>query len=342
MSRAERNAWIAGVVGLAGALIGWMLAPRAFAFAWLAALIAWIGWPLGSMALLLVHALTGGRWGEAVRPALTGGVLSLPLLLPALVPMLLSLPALYPWLHADLAAHLGNRFYLNAPFFAGRGIVYLVAWFGLAGLMLRALRRGFPLGRLAPAGLIVLALTVTFASMDTTLSLDPEFNSSIFGMLAAASGGLLALAVAVLFTAADRHTTDDLGKLLLGIVVLWAYLDFMQILIVWESDLPTEAAWYIRRSSGVWAYVAALIAVLHFALPFALLLSPRLRRTRGGIGAVAALLIAAEILRAWWLVLPAVPRGIGLIDLAAMLAFGGTGMALALRLAPAPLAVRHG
>lgn len=342
MSRAERNAWIVGVIGLAGALIGWMVAPRAFAFAWVAGLSFWIGWPLGSMGLLLVHALTGGRWGEAVQPALVGGALALPLLLPALLPLLLSLPALYPWLHADVAAHLGNHFYLNGPFFAGRGAFYLIAWFGLAGLILRALRGGRSLARLAPAGLILLALTVTFAAIDLTMSLDPDFNSSIYGMIALASGGLLALTIAVLFSAADRHATDDLGRLLLGICVLWAYLDFMQLLIVWESDLPKEALWYIRRSSGVWAYVAMLIALLHFVLPFALLLSPQLRRTRGGIGLVAALLITGEGLRAWWLVLPAVPRGIGLVDLAAMLAFAGCGVALALRLAPVPLGVRHG
>ena len=68
--RAERVAWGVGAIGLALALLGWLLEPTVFPHAWLAALSSWIGWPLGCLALLLVHALTGGRWGDAIRPQL--------------------------------------------------------------------------------------------------------------------------------------------------------------------------------------------------------------------------------------------------------------------------------
>ena len=131
-------------------VVGWIFWPDQFYHAWLAALTGWLGWPLGSMALVLVHALTGGRWGTAIRPALLAGLATLPLLLPALLPLLFGLPALYPWLRP--AARLHNAFYLNAPFFAGRGIFYLVAWFALAGLILWALRRGWDGAGTAGAG----------------------------------------------------------------------------------------------------------------------------------------------------------------------------------------------
>ena len=58
--RFEWVAWIAGVIGLAGGVAGWLIDPQAFAYALLAALILAIGWPLGSLALIHVHALTGG------------------------------------------------------------------------------------------------------------------------------------------------------------------------------------------------------------------------------------------------------------------------------------------
>ena len=130
-----------------------------------------MGWPLGCMGLLLIHALTGGRWGEAIRPQLVAGMVTLPLLLPALIPLMTMLAALYPWVRADAALHLDNRFYLNLPFFAGRVIVYLIVWFGLAELILRTLRQETPeaaLARLAPPGLILLAITVTYAAIDMT------------------------------------------------------------------------------------------------------------------------------------------------------------------------------
>jgi hypothetical protein len=323
------GSWLVGAIGVALSLLGWTTQPLAFRHAWLAGLTVWLEWPLGSLALLLVHALTGGDWGSVLRPALLAGVATLPLLLPALVPVVAHLHGMYPW--ARDGADFANGFWLNTPFFAGRGVVYLVVWFGLAALVVRALSRGASLARLAPPGLILLALTATFAAIDTTLSLDPSFNSSVWGMIAAAGSGLLALAVAVLVTAlmSRRAVPRDFGRLLLGLVVLWAYLDFMQFLIVWESDLAVESSWYAARSTGVWGDAAALIALGHFLLPFAALIFPAVQRSRIGMIAVCGWLIAMEALHAWWLVLPAEPRGVWWLDLAALMSFAGLGAGLA-------------
>ena len=155
------------------------------------------------------------------------------------------------------------------------------------------------------------------------MSLEPRFNSSDFGMIVGAQDALLALSIAVGVTAAVPSTRDDLGRLLLSVLVLWAYLDFMQLLIVWQSDLPHEAAWYLRRIHGPWGVLTAVLAVGHFLLPFAALLVPPLRRSPRGIAAVAGLLVLMAVLRGWWLVLPAAGRAPGWIDLAAVLAIGG-------------------
>jgi hypothetical protein len=250
--------------------------------------------------------------------------------------LLIVLPALYPWARAG--AHPENRLYLNLPFFAGRGIVYLIVWFGLGGLILKALRKDLAdaaLRRIAPAGLILLAITVTYAAIDTTMSLDPQFASSAYGLIAISQMGLLALCVS-LFAAAlgpprDEDILRSLGKLLLGLVVLWAYLDFMQVLIVWQSDLATEAPWYAVRSAGGWGIAAVMVAGGHFVLPFFALISPRVQRSRPGIAGVAALLIASAVVDGWWLVVPAAGRGLGFVDLLAMLGLLSAAAALALR-----------
>ena len=341
--QAERTAWLTGGGGLIGIAVATIIAPPTFPHAWLAALTAWLGWPLGCMGLLLIHALTGGRWGYALRPQLVAGMSTLLLLLPAVIPLLLVLPALYPWARPDAAAHLDNRLYLNLPFFLGRGVVYLIVWLGLNGLILRALRQDMPdarLARIAPAGLILLAITVTYAAIDATMSLDPQFASSAYGLIAIAEMGLLALSVslfaAVLGTPLDGSTLRSLGKLLRGLLVLWAYLDFMQLLIVWQSDLPSEAPWYIVRLTGGWGIAAALVAGCHFVLPFFALLSPRLQGSPRGIASVCALLILSEFVRGWWLVLPASGLGFGPIDVLAMLGLIGIAAALALRAPPLP------
>lgn len=329
-----RLAWIIGGGGVVASAIGAIVQPQAFAFAWLAAFTTWLRWPLGCLALLLVHALTGGRWGVSTRPAFVQGVQVLPLLLPAVFPLLFVLPDLYPWLRAGESAHLDNGFYLNAPFAAARWIVYLVAWLGLGALAMSRLRHNRSLTATAAPGLIVLGLTANFAAIDATLSLDPHFNSSAFGLISAAESGLFALSVTILHTVltvpvapSDR---DDLGRLLQSLLILWAYLDFMQLLIVWQSDLPKEAAWYLARSTGLWGVLAGLTAAAHFLLPFLALMIPRVRRSRRGLIGITALLIGMALLRGWWLVLPAHARGIGWIDVAAVLAFGGISTGLLL------------
>ncbi len=247
--RAEKVAWIIGLLGLAGSILGWIVSPRLFPHAWLAALACWIGWPLGSMALLLIHSITGGRWGYAVRPQLVVGMTTLPLMLPTVLPLLFVLHVLYPWAQPE-AVKLGNTSYLNVPFVCGRAVLFMLIWMGLGGLILRALRNDDPdaaLYRLAPWGLIALMLTVTFAGIDATMSLDPHFNSSIYGMILAAEGVLFALSAATLLSQLvappSRKATEDLSRMILALLVLWGYFVFMQFLIVWNSDLGSDAPW---------------------------------------------------------------------------------------------------
>jgi len=281
-----------------------------FARAWLAAYLVTASWPLGSLALILIHSLTGGRWGDALRPALLLGVCAMPAVLLGPLPLLPWLSELYPWLH-------GQDAYRNGPFFAVRGVLYLVTWFGLAA----AVAAGRTAIMAAP-GLFLLAVTFTFAAVDATLTLTPHFVSSIYGMVAGSGAVMLALAVAVLIAAPDLATAmrQDAGKLLLAIVILWTYFDFMQVLIVWQSDLAHDAPWYLPRSTGIWGVVGAAVVLLQSALPISLLIVPRLRRSARGLRVVCCLLLLSSVLRAWWTAVP--PLSPSLWDLVCMLALG--------------------
>jgi hypothetical protein len=327
MTRAERWAWIAGAVGIVGGVVGWIVVPRDFAYAWLAAFVAFSPWPLGSTALLLAHSLTGGRWGEAARPALLLGAAATPLIAVLAVPVVLMLPTLYPWARAG--AGFDNGWYLSVSFFAVRGVIYLAVWIGVA---LAAVAGGERAARIAPAGLLALAVTTTFAAIDATMSLEPEFTSSIYGMIAMTGAGLLAMAVACALSAAGASAKDrnDLGKLLLALTLLWTYLDFMQLLIVWQSDLVTQAPWYLKRRAGFWGGVMAAVAIGHSLVPILLLLWPQVRKKAVALAGVAVLLVAMTVVRAWWTVVPEEPRLPGVVDLACLLGVGGVGAGFAL------------
>ncbi len=328
---------IAGIAGLALAALGWVLEPRVFAFAWLAALVVWLHWPLGSLALLLVHRLTGGGWGIALTPGLLRGVRSLWLLLPAVLPLLFTLTVLYPWARSG-----GYGVYLHLPFFAVRGVLYLVVWLGLGALVLRATERGTALQDGVPAavavlGLALLAVSVTFAAIDLTMSLEPSYSFAAYGLVAMAGAVAMAVAVAVFLGvgAMPPALLGDAGALLLGSALLWAYLDFVQFLIVAESDLTSDAPWYAQRLQGGWLIAAGAISALLVAIPVLTLLSRRMRRSPPVLTGLAGLMIVGAVLRGWWIVLPAAPRGLSWIDFACVLAFAAGSLAVPVRRAGA-------
>ncbi|WP_323991699.1 hypothetical protein [Nguyenibacter sp. L1] len=317
------------VLGGGGALLGWLLDPADFAGAWLGALLLWIMWSLGSMALLLAHALTGGRWGHALRPALRDAVAALPLLLPPLlVPLLLNLSPLYRWARPEAGAEAGaalrNGGWLNAPFFSARVVAYALLWSVLSAMIVRRLRAGASVASIAGPMLFALAVSFTLAMFDLAMSLE-DFTSGIYGMLCAADAAILALSVA---TASSPEriggaVRDDLGRLLLALTVLWAYLAFCQLLVVWQSNLAGDAGWYLRRLTPFWTGMGVALAVLRFAVPFFVLLWPAARRRARVLRGICVLTAATTVLHVWWLVLPALGRRPDGLDAACLLAFGG-------------------
>ena len=81
----------------------------------------------------------------------------------------------------------------------------------------------------------------------------------------------------------------DLGSLLIAGVLLWAYLAFMQFLIIWEEDIPAEIGWYLKRLDGGWGWAGAGDRVLRQGLlPFLALIWPPVKRSRRLLGWRAA------------------------------------------------------
>ncbi|MBP2302436.1 hypothetical protein [Azospirillum picis] len=328
-----------GAACAAGALVD----PQAVLRGWLASLAFWIGLPLGAMMLLFAHDLTGGRWGAAAVPPLRAMVAALPLALLLLLPVLVWLPQIYPWARPEEAAHLRNQFYLNTPFFLARAATYAVVWLLLAWAALR--RPGTGANPVAAPGLILLGLTGSFAAVDWMMSVEPDWGSSIYGMMIISGQLLGALALATLAAVlggrpdggrvdggrVDPGQRNDLGSLLIAAVLLWFYLSFMQFLIVWQENLPQEITWYVRRLAGGWGWTAVLGALAQGAVPFLALVWWPVKRSRRGLAAVCALLLAAHLMECWWLILPGLEGGFTWFAPAAALAMGGAGAAVFLR-----------
>ena len=331
---------------------------------YLLAYVFWLDLALGCLGLLLLHPVVGGRWGVPIRRFLEAGVGTLPLLLVLALPLLLGLRELYPWAApgAEVSAALQHkRLYLNVPFFVVRFVVCFVIWMGLGALLRRASlaqdaapdsRSASRLARLGAPGLVLYVLTVSFALWDLTATLDPRWYSTVYGLLLIAVQGLTALSfcvlVLVLFAGrpplrsqASSERLHDLGNLLLMMMLLWAYLSFMQLLVSWSGNLPDEVRFYVPRLQGPFARIGIGLLVFHFAAPFLGLLSRPLKRSRGSLFALALLLFLGAWLDLFWLVAPSFHRTgatFCLLDFAFTLGLGGPFVGLYLiRLGGRPL-----
>lgn len=316
--RISRNEGIAAVIGLlalAACLLLGLHAPREVLLSYLFAWLFWLAPALGSLGLLMIHALTGGDWGLALRPALLAASRRLPLMAVLLLPVLIGMALLFPWANAQAAADpelARQRWWLNVPFFVIRAVVVFALWLWLAHGMRRRLGTPAAAG-FAAGGLILYALTISVAAIDWVVSLVPRWHSTTFGILLGTSQLLTAAGLAIWVSVAGRDAAspwwtsrrlNDLGSILMVLVLAWGYLAFMDYLTVWIADLPSETVWYLPRVKTGWRWLGAFLVVFHLALPFAVLLSRQAKQRAAWLAGVAGWLFVAQIGYAAWLVLP--------------------------------------
>ncbi|HEY2930206.1 MAG TPA: hypothetical protein VGK99_00540 [Acidobacteriota bacterium] len=323
----RRNALTAGGASLMLSAIGWFFNPVQFYRSYLIAAIFWLGVGLGCLSILMVQYLSGGAWGLVIRRLLEAGAGTLRVVPALFVPLVFGIHQLYTWSRAEEVKHSEvlqqKTAYLNLPFFSLRALIYFAAWFVLAHLFQnwsleqdrtadRAILRRLQL--FSGPGLVLIALTVTFASVDWIMSLDPKWFSTIFGLLLAATQALSAFAFVValcvwlhrrgpLAMLSAEHF-QDFGKLLLAFVMVWAYLGFSQFLVIWSGNLPEEIPWYLRRLHGGWNWMALLLVVFQFVLPFLVLLSRDLKRNPRLLGLVAGWVFLMSFVHLFWMIAP--------------------------------------
>ncbi|HVN55174.1 MAG TPA: hypothetical protein VMT46_12650 [Anaerolineaceae bacterium] len=335
-TRLQRIALIVGllflVIGIVGGVLGNL---ERFFQSYLLAFMFWLGIGLGSLAFLLLHYLTGSRWGLAVRRITEAGAGTLWLLAILFIPLLFDLPAIFQWARpgatADPVIQLKSP-YLNVPSFIVRAVIYFAIWIALALITNRRSARWSetedPQARSGMQGwgafgLILYGLTMTFASVDWMMSLEPYWHSAIFGLITimgqVMSGLCFAVIVLILFPGLglgrrwNFRTTpvpyQDLGALMLALVMAWAYLAYFQLLIIWAGNLPREVAWYYNRSRGGWLGVGAFVGLFQFCAPFLILLSKRIRHNLRLLAPLSALILVTYLVNLYWQIIPAFHPG---------------------------------
>lgn len=294
--------------------------------AYLAGWIAVTAAALGALSLIAIAEATSASWMIPMRRPAEALAGTLPLCALGFVPIVLFASQAFPWArdlsalsHEAAHAVMMKRAYLSVPAFAVRGAVCLLSWTAIAELLRRwslaqdhasqveAARLAEKRKTLSAIALPWILFTGTLAAFDWLMSLEPEWFSHAYGAIFLASGGAAAIAItaglATRSSAKPAHL-HAIGNMLLAAVMLWAYLMFGQLLIQWIADIPREIVWYLRRTHGVWTSVVIATALLHFAVPFFLLLVRGFKRTRA-LAWVAGMVVVGHLLDCALLVLPA-------------------------------------
>lgn len=343
VSRLEKRALFVGVLGLVGCVLGMVIDKETFFRSYLLGFLVVLGLSLGSLGLLMLQHLTGGHWGILIRRPLESATRVLWLVAVFFIPLAAyGMKYLYSthtvageirkgWLDPSMKypAEGGlsqmQSWWLTHNAVIGRAVLYFAVWIGLALLFnslsaqqdtnkedrkLRARIKFF-----AGPGIILYVFAMSFMAIDWAMSLSPHWASTIYGFMYVAGQAISAMALMILTIVMlsrsepfshfiqQRHL-HDLGKLLFAFNMLWAYFSFSQLLIIWSGNLPEEITFYHQRLQGAWGAVAVGVLVLHFFLPFLVLLSHDVKRNPNLIKVVAGWMIAMRVLDLFWLTQP--------------------------------------
>ena len=339
-----------GAVAAAATAAGAFLDADGFFRAYLVAWLLWLTVATGSLGLLLIHHLSGGRWGLALRRPMEAAARTMPVVGVLALPLFFGLDRLFIWAdHARVESeHILHHkaAYLNPVAFTARSVVALALFSLFAFLLARRSAaqdvegdrgKAWTMQKISGVGLLVFVLAMSFLGFDWLMSLDPYWFSSLYGAIFLAGAAIAALTflilvahwlarrepMAAVFTAKRFH---DFGTLLFAFVMFFTYLCISQFIIAYQGNLPEEVMWFKERFHGYWAGVAVALLVLHFFFPFLILLHRSVKRKATALARVALFVLFMRWADLVWQSRPSfVHEGLPVtwIDAAAVAAVGG-------------------
>ncbi|MGH9946506.1 MAG: hypothetical protein ACRD6X_04840 [Pyrinomonadaceae bacterium] len=353
-------------LGIGGiALVAWFIGlyfdPEQALRGWLLGFVFWGGIGIGCIGVLMLQYLTGGAWGIVIRRVVEAGSRTLPLIFLLFVPLAVGVfnHSIYEWTHMSPNEHAieARGIYLLPWAWVARSVIY----FALFGVMVYLLNKWSAqqdatdnyehsasllarMSRFSGPTMVIYALVVTFAVVDWVMTLDPHFFSTIWGLLFVAGWALSCFCFSATMLAylsdkvpmndilGKRHF-HDIGKLMLALVMVWAYFNFSQLLIIWSGNIPEETGWYITRMENGWIWIGYGLILLHFAFPFLILLQQDFKRKPKMLASIALFILLMRLVDMFFLIGPS-PRinthGAGQgafiiswMDLAGVIAVGG-------------------
>lgn len=354
----RRLPMIAGGVGIVALAVSFALGTgeKQLSFSYLAGFFYWLTVALGGLFFVLLHHLVRSGWSVVVRRLAEHVMGTLPLFVLLFIPVALGLHDLFHWTHAEEVARdpllQHKEIYLNEGFFYFRAAIYFFVWSILAYVYWRGSARQDESGdeaitrrlqRFSAPAMVLFFITLNFAAFDWLMSLEPHWFSTIFGVYVFAGTVVAIFSLLILLTlrlqaagALESLVTGehfhDMGKMLFGFVVFWAYIGFSQFMLIWYANIPEETFWFdMRWVEPTWQKASIFLAVGHFVIPFLFLLPQAAKRHRTALTIATLWLLFVHYVDIYWLVMPTLHHEafhLSLLDLTCWLGIGGLFLAV--------------
>jgi hypothetical protein len=309
--------------------------------AWQAYHTNFVFWAVVGQAMVVFAAsqkLAKGHWSGLIIRIAEAAVAFQFVVLVLFVGLFLGREHLFGWLKDAPRPYLGVWF-TTPVFFARNGfILALLAWLSWRFVRrdmapdLQELATGRPVDPDAQEkGLIsreaaILALVFAFGysliGFDMVVSLYHKWMSNLYGAFYFMGGFLGALGMLAVLTLGLRRAMGietlvsskqlhDLGKLIFGFTVFWAYLMWAQFLVIWYGNLPEETYFIWYRLWGSWRPVGAAVFILVFVVPFLGLLGVKPKRRPALLRAFVLVSLTGLWLERYLEVVPSLSAGGG-------------------------------
>jgi len=307
--RSSRRLTLTGLaVGCVGLVIGLLLDAKTALASYLVAWTAVSAIPIGALAVLFTTYLVRAGWTQDLRALLSSAALTIPVIALLFIPIAAGMAYLYPWVSESANLPPFKAAYLTPWFFILRAAFYFAVYTALALWGARAYGDEAGMKRSASIGLMAWALISSWAAIDWLESLEPDFHSSIYGLLAIGfyllAGFGFAVGALLLSGQSRRMSNAAYSGTFLSVLMLWAYLHAMQYIIIWAGNIPDEVVWYLERLEGGWGAALWALFILQFIVPFFALLSQSVRSSTRSLLLLAGATLALRYLEAAILVLP--------------------------------------
>jgi len=346
-----RNALIVGIVFIIASAAGWYMDSAQFFKSYLVAYVFWLTFALGGLFFTLVNHLFGSIWNIVLRRISEAAMYSFPILAVLFIPILFGMHDLYHWTHKEDVLNdpilLAKSGYLNVTFFIIRAVIYFALWFTLSKILYNlSLKQDkdpdekyiLRMRQLSAPGMVIFALSITFAAFDWMMSVEPHWFSTIYGVYFFSGAFLTIISFIVLMAQILRSRGflvneitiehyHDLGKMFFAFLIFWGYIGFSQYFLIWYANIPEETIWYIVRWEHGWNYITMLLVLGHFTLPFFILLLRSVKRNLILMKIIAIWILVMHLFDVYWLISPALSHGHGphasWIDFTVILGIGG-------------------